>query len=59
MLSAGCRRTLLADHTEYNRTSLFNYGNLSDIDVLIADGELPEQGACRLEAAGLEQVIRA
>jgi DeoR family fructose operon transcriptional repressor len=59
MLSAARRRILLADHTKYDRTSLFKYGNLSDIDVLITGGELPERDAYRLEAAGLEQVIRA
>jgi hypothetical protein len=33
--------------------------NLSDIDVLITGGELPERDAHRLESAGLKQVIRA
>ena len=59
MLSAARRRILLADHTKYNRTSLFKYGNLSDIDVLVIGEELPERDAYRLEAAGLKQVIRA
>jgi DeoR family transcriptional regulator, fructose operon transcriptional repressor len=59
MLSAARRRILLADHTKYGRTSLFKYGNLSDIDVLITGDELPERDAYRLEAAGLKQVIRA
>jgi DeoR family fructose operon transcriptional repressor len=58
MLSAARRRVLLADHTKYNRTSLFKYGNLSDVDVLITDDGLSEQDARLLEAAGLKQVIR-
>lgn len=59
ILSAARCRILLADHTKYNRTSLFKYGNLSDIDVLVTGDELPERDANRLEAAGLKQVIRA
>jgi DeoR family fructose operon transcriptional repressor len=59
MLSAARRRVLLADHTKYDRTSLYKYGNLSDIDLLITDDGLSEQDARRLEAAGLKQVVRA
>ncbi|MFJ9542538.1 DeoR/GlpR family DNA-binding transcription regulator [Streptomyces sp. NPDC101225] len=58
MLAAARRRILLADHTKHDRTSLFKYGNLSDIDLLIIDDGLSEPDARRLEAAGLKQVIR-
>ncbi|WP_406462128.1 DeoR/GlpR family DNA-binding transcription regulator [Streptomyces sp. NBC_01622] len=58
MLSAARRRVLLADHTKHDRTSLYKYGNLSDIDLLITDDGLSEQHAHRLEAAGLKQVVR-
>lgn len=58
MLSSARRRVLLADHTKHDRTSLYKYGSLSDIDLLITDDGLSEQNAHRLQSAGLKQVVR-
>jgi DeoR family fructose operon transcriptional repressor len=58
MLSAARRRILLADNSKHDRTSLYKYADLTDIDVLITDDGLSEHDARRLEAAGLRKVIR-
>ncbi|GAA4623130.1 DeoR/GlpR family DNA-binding transcription regulator [Actinoallomurus vinaceus] len=58
MLKVARRRVLLADHSKLGRISLFKYGDLSDIDLLITDAGMPDAEVRRLEDAGVK-VVRA
>jgi DeoR family fructose operon transcriptional repressor len=54
MLKAARRRVLLADHSKAGRISLYQYGDLSEIDLLITDTGLPDADVRRFEDMGVE-----
>jgi DeoR family fructose operon transcriptional repressor len=56
MLKAARRRVLLADHSKVGRISLYKYGDLSEIDLLITDTGLSDLDTRRFEDAGVEVV---
>ncbi|MEV5703706.1 DeoR/GlpR family DNA-binding transcription regulator [Actinoallomurus sp. NPDC052274] len=58
MLKAARRRVLLTDHSKLGRISLFKYGDLAEIDLLITDTGMPDADVRRLEDGGVK-VIRA
>jgi DeoR family transcriptional regulator, fructose operon transcriptional repressor len=58
MLKIARRRILLADHSKHGHMSLFKYGDLSDIDVLITDTGMPDKEVQQIEDLGVA-VIRA
>jgi DeoR family fructose operon transcriptional repressor len=58
MLKIARRRILLADHSKHGRLSLFKYGELSDIDVLITDTGMSDQEVEQIERLGVA-VMRA
>jgi DeoR family fructose operon transcriptional repressor len=58
MLKAARHRIMLADHSKLGHVSLFKYGDLADIDLLITDRGMPDTDVRRLEHEGLK-VIRA
>jgi DeoR family fructose operon transcriptional repressor len=58
MLKAARRRVLLADHSKVGRISLYKYGDLSEIDLLISDTGMSDVDARRFEDVGVE-VVRA
>jgi DeoR family fructose operon transcriptional repressor len=53
MTSAARRRILLADHSKVGLVSLCKHAELTDIDLLITDSDLPADQAAALAAAGL------
>lgn len=53
MLSAAHRRILLADHSKVGLVSLCQHAELSDIDLLITDSDLPDDQRMALAATGL------
>jgi DeoR family fructose operon transcriptional repressor len=53
MLSAARHRILLADHSKVGLVSLCKHGELTDIDLLITDAQLPDDQAAALAAVGL------
>jgi DeoR family fructose operon transcriptional repressor len=56
MLKAARRRVLLADHSKVGRISLYKYGDLSEIDLLITDTGMSDVDARRFEDVGVEVV---
>jgi len=54
MLGSARRRILLADHSKVGTVSLYKHADLSDIDLLITDSDLPQSELRALQAAGLE-----
>jgi DeoR family fructose operon transcriptional repressor len=54
MLGAARRRVLLADHSKVGHISLYKYGDLSDIDLLITDTGLSDADVRRFEDVGVE-----
>jgi DeoR family fructose operon transcriptional repressor len=54
MLKAARRRVLLADHSKVGRISLYKYGDLSEIDLLITDTGMSDTEARRFEDVGVE-----
>jgi DeoR family fructose operon transcriptional repressor len=58
MLKAARRRVLLTDHSKFGRSSLFKYGDLTEIDLLITDTGMPDADVRRLEDVGV-RVVRA
>jgi len=56
-LHVGRRRVLLADHTKYGNDSVLRYGDLEDVDVLVTDTGLPEEGVDELQARGIEVIL--
>ncbi|MFB9839816.1 DeoR/GlpR family DNA-binding transcription regulator [Actinoallomurus acaciae] len=54
MLGAARRRVLLADHSKAGHISLYKYGDLSEIDLLITDTGLPDADVRRFEDVGVE-----
>lgn len=55
ILKAAKKRVLLADHSKVGVTSVWRYGELSDIDVLIT-GDTPTGALKAIEAAGISIV---
>lgn len=53
MLASARKRVLLADHSKVGAVSLCKHADLSDIDVLITDADLPEADFKALTAAGV------
>jgi DeoR family transcriptional regulator, fructose operon transcriptional repressor len=52
MLHMAERTILLADHSKFGVRSLFRYGDVSDLDVVITDSGISEEQADELRAAG-------
>ncbi|WP_327392934.1 DeoR/GlpR family DNA-binding transcription regulator [Streptomyces sp. NBC_01186] len=53
------RRVLLADHHKVGRERLYQYAELSDIDLLITDTGLSDKDAAQLTDAGIREILRA
>jgi len=53
VLKAARQRVLLADHSKIGATSVWRYGDIEDIDVLITD-EIPRATAADIQARGTE-----
>lgn len=58
MMAAARRTVLLADHSKIENYSLARFGSVSDVDVLITDSGLSQDGAAALTQAG-PRVVRA
>ena len=58
MLSVAEHTVLLADHSKLGNLSMVKYGELTDVDLLITDTNVPDDDLVRLQEAGL-RVIRA
>ncbi len=58
MLSSARQRILLADHSKVGLVSLCKHGELSDVDLLITDSDLPDDQRVALAAAGLAHRVR-
>ncbi|HKJ11333.1 MAG TPA: DeoR/GlpR family DNA-binding transcription regulator [Ornithinimicrobium sp.] len=53
------RRVLLADHSKFERESVYSFATLTDIDVLVTDAQLSARTAAAIERTHLVEVIRA
>jgi DeoR family fructose operon transcriptional repressor len=58
-IRAARRRVLLADHSKFERESVYAFATLTDIDVLVTDARMSPRTAAALERAHLVEVIRA
>ena len=58
ILSVAEHTVLLADHSKLGNLSMVKYGELTDVDLLITDTNVPDDDLVRLQEAGL-RVIRA
>jgi DeoR family transcriptional regulator, fructose operon transcriptional repressor len=58
MIQAARQCILLADHTKYGRRAVFQYAEMTSIDVLVTDKGMTPREARALEAIGVE-VVRA
>jgi DeoR family fructose operon transcriptional repressor len=57
-VAAARRSVLLADHTKYGADHFAHFADLSQVDVIVTDSELPDNAVAEIEAAG-PQVVRA
>lgn len=57
MVRAARRRILLVDHTKFERSSVFRYADMSDVDVVVTDRGLAAQRVRALESIGVEVVL--
>ncbi|MGB7449741.1 MAG: DeoR/GlpR family DNA-binding transcription regulator [Ornithinimicrobium sp.] len=53
------RRVLLADHSKFERESVYAFATLTDIDVLVTDAQMSARTAAAIEKTHLVEVIRA
>jgi DeoR family fructose operon transcriptional repressor len=57
-LKVADRTILLAESAKFEAVSVFNYGGIADLDTVVTDDCLPNEGADAMQRAGVE-VIRA
>jgi DeoR family glycerol-3-phosphate regulon repressor len=57
MVARAGKVTVLADHSKLDQAGVFEVAELSQIDRLVTDRELPEEFAASLRAAGVEIIV--